>query len=146
MGKKTGGKGPRTKGNRYELDIAKRLNKVVCSVLGLSEGGPPLFSRTPRSGGWRRDVPVGLENQVIGDLVTPIWWPWAVECKDHKTWAIPAWIKQMEGAIKESRSIKDWILVVHKYRSSDDYVVMHLDSFLHLVSLSLDRVVADEKD
>ena len=127
--KKTGGRGPRQKGNKYELDISKMISNWAIRVFQL-DPDIPLFSRTPRSGGWRTDVPVGLENTVVGDLVTPEWWPWAVECKNQKTWSFPAWIKQIREDIQDTRSTKSWMIVNHEHGTSNEFVMLPLEDFL----------------
>lgn len=132
MAKKTGGRGPRQKGNKYELKIAKLLDRWAKDALNLPKD-VTLFSRTPRSGGWRTDVPVGLENTIVGDLVTPEWWPWAVECKDQKTWSFPAWVKQIKGELKDTRSTKGWMVVTHEHGTGNEYIFLPLEDFLRFL-------------
>ena len=141
--KKSGGRGPRDKGNKYENSIAKRLDTWLKDRFGLI-GDIRYFSRTPRSGGWRTDVPQGLEDKIVGDLVTPYWWPWAIECKDQKTWSFPAWIKQIKGEIADVGSSKSWMIVAHEHGTRNDYVLMPFDVFIELLGEAIWNLVSDD--
>lgn len=91
------GKGCRDKGSRFEREVAKILRDW---------SGDDTFQRAFLS---------RSQGTVIGDIVTPKWFPWAVSCKCQERWnleqlflltepgAIVTWWKEHETACGDKR-------------------------------------------
>ena len=115
------GKRAKRKGGQYERDIAKKFQKRYGVEL----------KRTPQSGGfakksdkaddYRGDITIVDTKQML--LVH-------IECKNQKSWSLPAWLKQAEEDCPEGRTP---IVVFHQHNTSKDYVCLSLDDFLELV-------------
>lgn len=60
-------------------------------------------------------------RQLSGDVKMPPEWDWLhVECKRHKTLAVPAWVRQVETDLAESgRPDGDWLLVAKRWGLGD---------------------------
>lgn len=115
------GKRSRNKGSNYERTIAKKFAKVY---------GVELV-RTPQSGGFMKKSDKAEDFR--GDIITVdpnTEMRLHCECKDHKKFSLPSWIKQAEGDCPEGRIP---IVIFHQHGTSKDYVCISLDSFLDLV-------------
>jgi hypothetical protein len=116
------GRRSKIKGGNYERTVAKYFKEAYGEEL----------TRTPQSGGFakksekasefRGDVVILAEDK---ELLLHI------ECKNTKTWSLPAWLSQAEG---DCPSGKIPIVVFHKHSTSKDYVCLSLNDFFSLVS------------
>ena len=115
------GRRSHAKGASYERDVAKLFK----SAYGVD------LVRTPQSGGFvknalkaddfRGDI-VSADKDVVLDL--------HIECKNAKSWSLPAWLSQAE---EDCPKTKTPIVVFHKHKSSKDYVAISLEDFFKLV-------------
>lgn len=115
------GKRSKAKGSNYERDIAKKFQSAYNEEL----------TRTPQSGGFakksdkaqefRGDI-VSLDENV--DLILHI------ECKNTKTWSLPAWINQSESDAPKG---KIPCVIFHKHGTSKNYITLSLDDFFKIV-------------
>lgn len=111
------GKRSRTKGANYERTIAKKFK----AFFGID------LVRTPQSGGFAKKSVKADEFR--GDIVSAdatIDLGLHVECKNAKTWSLPAWLKQSESDCPVG---KRPVVIMHKDGSSQDYIVMKLEDF-----------------
>jgi hypothetical protein len=60
--------------------------------------------------------------------------PFWVECKNTKTLAFPAWIRQTREAIAKARSKLSPIVVFKQHGDSTGYVIIEFSVFMQLVS------------
>lgn len=119
------GKRSKAKGSNYERDVAKKFKNHYGEEL----------TRTPQSGGFakkstkadefRGDI-VALDDSV--DLVLHI------ECKNSKTWSLPAWFTQAESDAPKG---KVPCVVFHKHGTSKDYIALSLEDFFKIVPKEL---------
>lgn len=115
------GKSSRNKGANYERTIAK----VFKEKLGVE------LKRTPQSGGFAKDSSKGDEFR--GDIIVAdkdIDFKLHIECKNHKSWSILAWLNQ---AIEDCPKDKIPVVIYHKHNTSKDYVVINLNDFIELL-------------
>lgn len=115
------GKRSKAKGSNFEREVAKKFKDHYDEEL----------TRTPQSGGFakkstkadefRGDI-VALDENV--DLVLHI------ECKNAKTWSLPAWFAQAEG---DKPNGKKPIVVFHRHGTSKDYALLNLSDFIDLL-------------
>lgn len=115
------GKRSKNKGAGYERTIAKVFEKYTGVKL----------TRTPLSGGFARDK--GASKDFKGDIVCieegkDI--SLSIECKCHKTWSLPAWLRQSEEDAPEGRIP---VVVFHQHNTSNDYIALSLEDFLSIV-------------
>jgi len=144
MAKKTGGRYPKSKGNAYENKIAKKLDAWLRKALPFFRNvSRPLFSRVPRSGAWRKDTPLGLEDKVVGDIVTPASFPFVIEAKNQKTWSFPSWMREIRGEIEDAESTKPWAIIVHEHNTSNEFIFIDFDLFMDLVDAT--RMISSEE-
>ena len=111
------GKTSRRKGSSYERVIAQILQEIWGEE----------FRRTPLSGGWSK-------KKVTGDIV-PVSrsknnFPFSVECKNRKTLAVPAWLKQAKDDCPKNQIP---LLVFHVARETEEYTCLNLRDFACLV-------------
>lgn len=115
------GKRSRAKGSNFEREVAKKFQAAYGEEL----------TRTPQSGGFakksskadefRGDI-VALDENI--DLVLHI------ECKNAKTWSLPAWFEQAESDCPKG---KIPCVIFHKHGTSKNYIALSLDDFFHIV-------------
>lgn len=115
------GKRSKAKGSNFEREVAKKFKDHYDEEL----------TRTPQSGGFakkstkadefRGDI-VALDENV--DLVLHI------ECKNAKTWSLPAWFAQAEGDAPKGRIP---CVIFHKHGTSKDYIALSLEDFFRIV-------------
>ena len=104
------------KGSTFERKIAKMLNERLHTKE---------FSRTPGSGAFAtspKNLPAHLRIQ--GDLITPVNFPFAVECKNgydvqlddlfKRKSDFQSFIKQAQGDAKSAK--KEWMVIYQKTR------------------------------
>lgn len=118
-GKRKNSKG---KGNRYENDVAKRLNKLF---------NTEEFQRTPGSGAFATTHNLPEHLEISGDLITPKDFRFTIECKKgynvdfHDVFkggsTIMKFIKQ---AITDSRNTEKEFLVIYKKDYKDEIVIL----------------------
>ena len=115
------GKRSKAKGSNFEREVAKKFKDHYDEEL----------TRTPQSGGFakkstkadefRGDI-VALDENV--DLVLHI------ECKNAKTWSLPAWFAQAESDCPKG---KVPCVIFHKHGTSKDYIAFSLEDFFRIV-------------
>jgi Holliday junction resolvase len=113
--KSRAGRKSRNKGALFERKIAKLLE----AAWGIK------LTRTPQSGGFRKDV-----ETFRGDIVPAdgnIRMRFHFELKNQKTWSLPQWIRQAESDCAQG---KIPVVVFHRHESAEDYVCLSLDDFL----------------
>ena len=115
------GKRSRNKGANFERTIAKKFK----AFFGVD------LVRTPQSGGFAKKSIKADEFR--GDIVSAdatIDLGIHVECKNAKTWSLPAWLKQAESDCPKG---KKPVVIMHKPNTSQDYIVMKLEDFFECV-------------
>ena len=115
------GKNAKRKGGQYERDVAKLFQ----SRYGVE------LKRTPQSGGFAKKS--DKADDYRGDITivdTKQMLKLHIECKNSKTWSLPAWIRQAESDCPEDRVP---IVVFHQHNTSKDYVSLSLEDFLEIV-------------
>ena len=115
------GKRSKAKGSNFEREVAKKFKDHYDEEL----------TRTPQSGGFakkstkadefRGDI-VALDENV--DLILHI------ECKNAKTWSLPAWFAQAESDAPKG---KVPCVIFHKHGTSKDYIALSLEDFFRIV-------------
>lgn len=118
------GKRSKAKGSNYERTIAKKFKAVYEEDL----------VRTPQSGGFAKKS--AKANDFRGDIVPAdedIELVIHIECKNHKTWSLPAWLNQAESDCPKG---KVPVVIFHKHQSGKDYVTLSLSDFFKLVPKS----------
>lgn len=115
------GKRSKAKGSNFERDVARKFQEHYGEEL----------TRTPQSGGFakksskadefRGDI-VALDENI--DLVLHI------ECKNAKTWSLPAWFEQAESDAPKGRIP---CVIFHKHGTSKDYIALSLKDFFSIV-------------
>lgn len=121
------GKRSRTKGANFERTIAKKFKAFFNVDL----------VRTPQSGGFAKKSVKA--NEFRGDIVSAdedIDLSLHIECKNSKTWSLPAWLKQAESDCPEG---KKPVVIMHKDGTSQDYITMKLEDFFECVNA--DKVI-----
>jgi len=116
------GKLSKTKGSNFERETAKKFKNAY---------GVDLV-RTPQSGGFAKKSVKADEFR--GDIVSAdesFELLLHVECKNQKTWSLPAWLKQAEEDCPKG---KIPVVIFHKPNSSKNYITLNLDDFLQLFS------------
>ena len=122
------GKNAKRKGGNYERKIAKLFQDRYGVEL----------KRTPQSGGFAKKS--SLADDYRGDItiVDPKnYLKLHIECKDHKTLSLPAWIRQAKEDCPENRIP---IVIFHQHQSSEDFVCLNLKDFFSIVEK--DKVIA----
>ena len=115
------GKRSKAKGSNFEREVARKFKEQYDEEL----------TRTPQSGGFakkstkadefRGDI-VALDDSV--DLVLHI------ECKNAKSWSLPAWFTQAESDAPKG---KVPCVIFHKHGTSKDYIALSLEDFFKIV-------------
>ena len=104
------GKNAKRKGGQFERDIAKKFQ----SRYGVE------LKRTPQSGGFAKKS--DKADDYRGDITivdTKQMLLLHIECKAHKTIALPQWLLQAESECPNDRTP---IVVFHRHGTSNDYV------------------------
>ena len=115
------GKRSKTKGANFERDVAKKFKKAYDADL----------VRTPQSGGFAKKS--AKADDFRGDIVPAdedIELSLHIECKNAKTWSLPAWFKQAESDKPHS---KKPIVVFHQHGTSNDFVLLKTNDFVDLL-------------
>lgn len=115
------GKRSKTKGSNFERDTAKKFKKAYDAEL----------VRTPQSGGFAKKS--AKADDFRGDIVPAdedIELSLHIECKNAKTWSLPAWFKQ---AKEDCPKGKIPVVVFHQHGTSNDYIALSLEDFFKLV-------------
>lgn len=115
------GKRSKTKGSNYERDVAKKFKSFYNES----------FVRTPQSGGFAKKL--SKANNFRGDIVLAeedLDLNIHIECKNTKTWSLPAWIKQAFGDCPKG---KVPVIIFHQHNTSKDFISMSLEDFFKLV-------------
>lgn len=115
------GKRSKNKGNNFERTVAKKFKKAYDEEL----------VRTPQSGGFAKKS--AKADDFRGDIVPAdedVDLAIHVECKNHKTWSLPAWFKQSEEDCPKG---KIPVVIFHKDGTSTDYIALKLEDFFSLV-------------
>lgn len=115
------GRRSKNKGSNYERDVAKTFKEAYKIEL----------TRTPQSGGFAKKSQKAKDFR--GDITCldeSIEFLLHVECKNSKTWSLPAWIKQAESDCPKGRVP---VVIFHQHGTSKDYVSLSLKDFLSLV-------------
>lgn len=115
------GKRSKAKGGNYERTIAKKFKAAYDADL----------VRTPQSGGFAKKS--AKADDFRGDIVSAdedIDLAIHIECKCHKSWSLPAWLKQAESDCPKSKSP---VVIFHQHGTSRDFVALSLDDFFKLV-------------
>lgn len=121
------GKTSKRKGETFERDIAELFQKRYGVEL----------KRTPQSGGFAKKSEKA--DDFRGDITivdTKQELALHIECKNSKSWTLPAWIRQAESDCPDN---KVPLVVFHKHGTSKNYVCVDLENFLKLVEK--DKVV-----
>lgn len=127
------GKSSKIKGASYERVIAKKFKEKFGIEL----------KRTPMSGGFSK----GSSNadDFRGDITVVdkgIEFKLHIECKSHKTWSLPSWLRQAEEDCSKNRIP---VVVFHRrqlnkdgkrIQEAGDYISLPLDDFLDIVDES----------
>lgn len=114
------GRRSRNKGASFERTVAKKFKEFF----GID------LVRTPQSGGFAKNAEKSEEFR--GDVVSAnkdIDLNIHIECKNAKSWSLPAWLKQAESDCPKS---KKPCVIMHKDGTSTDYIVMKLEDFFNL--------------
>lgn len=115
------GKRSKAKGGNYERTIAKKFKEAYDADL----------VRTPQSGGFAKKS--AKADDFRGDIVPAdedIDLAIHIECKNHKSWSLPAWFKQAESDCPKSKSP---VVVFHQHGTSRDFIALSLEDFFKLV-------------
>lgn len=115
------GKNAKRKGSNFERDIAKKFQKQYGVEL----------KRTPQSGGFSKKS--DKADDYRGDITivdTKQMLKLHIECKNAKTWSLPAWIKQANEDCPDDRTP---IVVFHQHNTSRNFVCIDLEDFLKIV-------------
>lgn len=115
------GKNAKRKGGQFERDIAKKFQ----SRYGVE------LKRTPQSGGFAKKS--DKADDYRGDITivdTKQMLLLHIECKAHKTIALPQWLLQAESDCPNDRTP---IVVFHQHGTSNDYVALEYFSFINLL-------------
>lgn len=127
------GKSSKLKGASYERVIAKKFKEKFGIEL----------KRTPMSGGFSKGS--SKADDFRGDITVVdkgVDFKLHLECKDHKAWSLPAWIRQAEEDCPKDRIP---VVVFHRrqlnkdgkrVQEAGDYISMSLEDFLEVVDQS----------
>lgn len=127
------GKSSKIKGASYERTIAKKFKEKFGIEL----------KRTPMSGGFSKGS--SKADDFRGDITVvdkDIDFKLHIECKSHKSWSLPSWIRQAEEDVPKGRIP---VVIFHRrqlnkdgkrIQETGDYISMSLDDFLNIVDES----------
>ena len=115
------GKRSKTKGSNFERDVAKKFKARYGEEL----------TRTPQSGGFAKKS--AKADEFRGDIVSldeNVELVLHIECKNAKTWSLPAWFTQAESDCPNGRVP---CVIFHKHGTSKDYIALPLEDFFKIV-------------
>lgn len=115
------GKRSKAKGSNYERDVAKKFKAQYDEEL----------TRTPQSGGFAKKS--SKADEFRGDIVSldeNVELVLHIECKNAKSWSLPAWITQSESDCPKG---KVPCVIFHKHGTSKDYIALSLEDFFKIV-------------
>ena len=115
------------KGPSYELDISHR----IAEAFGLDREQD--IPRVPNSGGLMEKGDLHKSDRLKR------FFPFHIECKNQKTVRLWSFMDDSEGDAPEGDVP---IVILHRHRTSKDYVVIGLDDFLTYIK---DYVVAKDQ-
>ena len=116
------GKRSKVKGSNFERDVAKKFKAQYDEEL----------TRTPQSGGFAKKS--SKADEFRGDIVSldeNVELVLHIECKNAKTWSLPAWLNQAESDAPKG---KVPCVIFHKHGTSKDYIALSLEDFFKIVS------------
>lgn len=125
------GKRSKAKGNQFERDVAKKFKDYYEEELVRTPQSGGFAKRSARAGDFRGDI-VPVDENI--DLAVHI------ECKNAKTWSLPAWFKQASEDCPEGKAP---VVVFHQHGTSNDFIALKLEDFFKLVPK--DRIVIDKR-
>lgn len=115
------GKRSKSKGNSFERDVAKKFKAQYNEEL----------TRTPQSGGFAKKS--SKADEFRGDIVSideNVELVLHIECKNAKSWSLPAWIAQAESDCPKGRVP---CVIFHKHGTSKNYIALSLEDFFKIV-------------
>lgn len=115
------GKRSKAKGSNYERDVAKMFKEQYNEEL----------TRTPQSGGFAKKSSKAEEFR--GDIVSideKVDLKLHIECKNAKSWSLPAWLTQAESDAPKG---KVPCVIFHKHGTSKNYITLSLEDFFKIV-------------
>lgn len=115
------GKRSKAKGSNYERDVAKKFKAHYGEEL----------TRTPQSGGFAKKS--SKADEFRGDIVSldeNVELVLHIECKNAKSWSLPAWFTQAESDAPKGRVP---CVIFHKHGTSKDYIALSLEDFFKIV-------------
>ena len=115
------GRRSKAKGSNYERDVAKKFKAQYNEEL----------TRTPQSGGFAKKSSKAEEFR--GDIVSldeNVELKLHIECKNAKSWSLPAWFAQAESDCPKGRVP---CVIFHKHGTSKDYIALSLEDFFKIV-------------
>lgn len=126
------GRNSKRKGGQYERNIAKKFQDKYKVEL----------KRTPQSGGfakksekaddYRGDITIVDTKQML--LLH-------IECKAHKTLAMPKWLKQAENDCPVGRTP---VVIHHEHGTSNDYITLSYLKFMGMIKKSQDTISVEK--
>lgn len=115
------GRRSKAKGSNYERDVAKKFKAQYNEEL----------TRTPQSGGFAKKS--SKADEFRGDIVSldeNVELKLHIECKNAKSWSLPAWFAQAESDCPKGRVP---CVIFHKHGTSKDYIALSLEDFFKIV-------------
>lgn len=115
------GRRSKAKGSNYERDVAKKFKAQYGEEL----------TRTPQSGGFAKKS--SKADEFRGDIVSldeNVELVLHIECKNAKSWSLPAWFTQAESDAPKGRVP---CVIFHKHGTSKDYIALSLEDFFKIV-------------
>jgi hypothetical protein len=129
------------KGNRWELQTCKMFGSAFDDE----------FRRVPMSGGFvggknkfrNYFVNEDAQSQLTGDIITPAWFPFIVECKNyadspkiHNLLSIgdkdlDDWVKQAKDEARTAK--KDWLIIFNMTSKRKNFAVVDFDRFYYVL-------------
>jgi len=100
--------------------------KKVSDITGIPWGKDELIRARPMGQS-------GTDVAVIGEAKSLF--PYSTECKDQRTFSIPAWIEQSKSNQEKDT---DWLLVITK-NNFDRIAILDAEAFFRLYKKSLDK-------
>ena len=115
------GKRSKNKGNNFERATAKKFKSAYGEEL----------VRTPQSGGFAKKS--AKADDFRGDIVPAdedVELLLHIECKNCKSWSLPAWFEQAENDKPHS---KKPVVVFHQHGTANDFVLLEVNDFVDLL-------------
>ena len=115
------GKRSKAKGSNFEREVAKKFKDHYDEELTRTPQSCCFAKKSTKADEFRGDI-VALDENV--DLILHI------ECKNAKTWSLPAWFAQAESDCPKG---KVPCVIFHKHGTSKDYIALSLEDFFRIV-------------